>query len=65
MSPTPLQFVLNQLSGLLSVEALIELTKLINDAALDGNAQLTPETRAKWQARVLDVKRELGVAKEV
>lgn len=63
---TPIQgFLLGQAKDIfprwVPVELLTPLTELLIDAKLDGDQELTPQTRAVWQARFDGVLRTVGL----
>lgn len=62
----PIQgFLMGQVKDLfprwVPVELLTPLTELLIDAKLDGDQELTPQTRAVWQARFDQTLRLIGL----
>lgn len=62
----PLQgFLLSQVKDLfpvwVPVGLLVPLTELLIDAKLDGDSELSPETRAVWQSRLDSALRTVGL----
>lgn len=67
---TPIQgFLLGQAKDMfprwVPVGLLTPLTELLIDAKLDGDQELTPQTRAAWQARLDSVLRTIGLEEAV